>query len=557
MRDIRPALISAGLATLLVAAGWIWRPAPIVACNSILVASSNEKFATLKALASQYSSQHPGPDGCVPVRIEKVASGDAEARLKSGWSGSDRPEVWAPASTTWVSLLRAQLGPKQDLLPETYSPSIATSPLVIGMPQPMAEALGWPNSQPSWRDLLLLSLDQNGWGRFGHAAWGQFSLGQTDPNVSTSGLHALIAIYYAATGKSANLIPSDVSGSQALEFVREVETSVAHYSDTAENFLRTLKAADDVSSARALESISAVTLEEQELRQYNQGQIGESQPTTPPRVPLYAIYPKDGTLVADHPFVVLNALRPAKVALAHNFLTWLLLKDQQQAFANSGFRVQGITTAPGVGILPGQPNLDLQSPLPAILLQIQQSWQQLRKRARILIVVDATTPSVRDQLARAIGQLATDDEVGVWVVGPEEKSDPYKQLHPIAAVGDPSELEAAVRSIPPEHGSPPLLAAIDAAYRFLKANSDPHRVDAVLVVAGGKNDPSRGPELITLLSQVRFDSQGSATRVFAVSTSVADDATMSRVAEASGGVAYLAHDDVAVSTALKRLVADF
>jgi Ca-activated chloride channel homolog len=556
LRDRRPALISAGLAALLLVAGWVWRPSPVVPCTSILVASSNEKYATLVSLANQYSSLHQGPVGCAAVRIEKVASGDAERRLVAGWSGPDRPEVWSPASSTWVVLTRAQLGANQDLLPVTYS-SIAYSPLVIGMPQPMAEALGWPNSQPSWRDLLSLSLDPSGWGRFGHADWGKFSLAQTNPNISTSGLHSLIAIYYAATGKSANLVASDVSGSQAVEFVREVEASAAHYSDTAENFLRTLKAADDEGSARALGYISAFTLEEQELRQYNRGQIGESQPAAPPRVQLEAIYPRDGTLVANHPFVVLNGIGSAKTGLARDFLAWLLLKDQQQAFANAGFRVQGTSTAPGGGILPDQPNAELQPPLPAILVQIQKSWQQLRKRARILIVVDATTPLVRDGLAKAIGQLAPDDEVGVWVVGPDEKQQPYKALRPISAVGnDPSQLEAAVRAIPREQGNPPLLGGIEAAFNYLMANSDPHRVDAVLVVAGGKNDSSRGPDLVTLLREVRFDPQGSATRVFGVSTSADDDATMSRVAEASGGVAYT-HNVVAVSTALQRLVADF
>jgi Ca-activated chloride channel homolog len=553
LRDRRPALISAGLAALLLLAGWVWRPAA-AACTSIIVASSNEKASTLKGLARQFSDLPRPPGECVSVQVNKVASGAAESRLLAGWTGPDRPDVWSPAASTWVELLRDQLGVKQNLLPVAYA-SLAESPLVIGMPQPMAEALGWPGVQPSWPDLLLLSQDSRGWGRYGHPEWGRFSLGQTDPRVSTSGLHALIATYYAATGRAGDLAAADVTGSQGSQFVQAIEAGVAHYSDTAENFLLNLKAADDAGTPFGY--ISAVTLEEQELWQYNQGQIGDAL-APPPRVKLKAIYPQDGTLMADHPYLVLNGISPGKARLAGDFLAWLQLTPQQQVLANAGFRVQDSQSNVAGVALAGQPARELRSPAARVVSLIQQSWSTVRKRARVLIVMDATIPSVRARVVSAIGQLAANDEVGVWAVGPDEKSQPYKEARGIGPIGnDPSQLKAAMSGITPERGNPPLLAGIEAAFNRLKANPDPSRVNAVLVVAGGRNDGSRGPDLVSLLGEVRSDPQGSTIRVFGVSTSAEDDSSMNRIAQASGGVAYTAHKGDDVANALQRLVADF
>ena len=253
-----------------------------------------------------------------------------------------------------------------------------------------------------------------------------------------------------------------------------------------------------------------------------------------------------------------NASGPGKARLAKDFFAWVKLTPQQRQLANSGFRVKDSTlNLPGVS-LPGQPARALVSPAAAVISLIQNSWSLLRKRARVLIVVDATVPAVRKQIASAIGLLAADDQVGVWAIGPRETKEPYVEIAPIAAAGaDTSQLKAAVAGIGPEQGSVPLLAGIETAYRYMKANPDPRRVDAVLVVAGGRNDDARGPGLVTLLGEVRSDPRQAVTRVFGVSTSANDDETITRIAQASGGVASTAHDPNAVAHVLDLLVAAF
>ena len=41
--------------------------------------------------------------------------------------------------------------------------SFMLTPLVIAMPQPMAEALGWPDKPLGFADILALSQDPEGW----------------------------------------------------------------------------------------------------------------------------------------------------------------------------------------------------------------------------------------------------------------------------------------------------------------------------------------------------------------------------------------------------------
>src|SRR2546428_13546940 len=62
----------------------------------------------------------------------------------------------------------------------------------------------------------------------------------------------------------------------------------------------------------------------------------------PPTVPLVAIYPREGTLAADHPYAVLNApwVTAAKRQAAEAFLRFLERPDTQARFQAPGFRNQ-------------------------------------------------------------------------------------------------------------------------------------------------------------------------------------------------------------------------
>ena len=145
--------------------------------------------------------------------------------------------------------------------------SFMNTPLVIAMPRPMAEALGWPDQPIGWSDILALSRSANGWADEGHPEWGRFRLGKTNPNYSTSGLHALIAQTYAATGKTAGLSSEDLQNPTVQQYGRDIESSVVHYGDITMTFLNNWFRTDR--RGTALNYASAVAVEEKSLIDYN------------------------------------------------------------------------------------------------------------------------------------------------------------------------------------------------------------------------------------------------------------------------------------------------
>ena len=81
-----------------------------------------------------------------------------------------------------------------------------------------------------------------------------------------------------------------------------------HYGDTTLTFLNNLYRAD--ARGTALTYASAVAVEEKSVIDYNTGNpdgiLDPGEEPRPPRVPLVAIYPKEGTLFSDSPFFVLE-----------------------------------------------------------------------------------------------------------------------------------------------------------------------------------------------------------------------------------------------------------
>src|SRR5438093_4712586 len=222
--------------------------------------------------------------------------------------------------------------------------------------------------------------------------------------------------------------------------------------------------AANVSDASALSYISALAMEEQEVYHYNWGGHNDS---VSPRIYLAAIYPNSGTLVADHPYVPLP-MGDGKARIATEFLKWLQEDSQQERFGVAGFRnhrgIAGERLAHTPGILAAQPISYLVPPSPRVISAIQESWPEVRKPARVLILLTLTDKSQRAAIAASVAELSRRDQVAIWTVEPGRSS---------PTVGITS-LESARRAIDDAIGSArvvsgrlPLYLNIQGAYRFL------------------------------------------------------------------------------------------
>ena len=551
-------------------------------CIPVVVAASQEKSAILTVIASEYELGRPDVDGrCVDIQIYRVASGEAEAALVRGWDEiSERapePDVWSPAATTWLRLLEFDRGAENlaRIVPASTS-SILQSPHVIAMPKPLAEALGWPAKEIGWADIFSLAQDQQGWASKGHSEWGKYKLGKTSPLTSTSGLHALIAAYYASGGKVASFAPE----AQTLSLMRAVENSVVHYGDSVAAFLRDLFECDSRGQGHAEQCVSAIAVEEKQVFDYNRGNPESIFPEPRgrvPNVPLVAIYPREGTLVADHPWVVLTG-DDRKQRAAAEFLEYLRSPQVQARFQDAGFRnydgVAGSAISGAKELDPGKPTSFIPPPNPAVLNQIQDSWKAIRKSARVLLVVDVgasmgerapdTSRSkldvAKEAASAALDEFAPDDKVGLWVFSSASGADPaYREILAPAPIREQRALlKHEIDALRPEGPRKALFATLEAAVASMRARYEFGRINAIVLLTDGANDDPSNSDLVGLKRTLASQPDDSFVRVFTVAFgSKADRATLEEIALQARGAAYSDRDKRAMNKILIAVVSNF
>lgn len=556
-------------------------------CTPLRVAASVEKAALLGDIANAYNSTTRTYNGgrCADVTIAPIASGPAMQALASGWDpqrdGGPAPQVWSPASSVWVALLRQQAvaNDKAIALPEGKLPSIVQTPLVLAMPKPMAQALGWPDKPIGWREVLDLTRNPQGWGAVGHPEWGKFRLGKTNPHISTAGLSATIATYFAATGRSSDLTTADLSDPKVLDFVKGVESGVVHYGDTTLTFLANLLDAD--AHGQGLSYISAVTVEEKSLYDYNTGNPSGDPATAgkgrKPQVPLVAVYPKEGTLLSDSPYVELGGMTDDQKAGAEDFLAYLHEPAQQKRFTDAGFRTYdgkaGAAVSTAYGMLPDAKYTIINAPPAPVSAKALSTWDTQRKRARVLLVLDVSgsmadlTNSGQSKLdlakqaaKQAIGMFAPDDQVGLWTFSTEQTAGgtPYTVQVPIGPVSQVGgQLRSVIDSLHAEGGTA-LYATTRAAEQAMLAQNDPTRINAVVLLTDGQNEYPKDNDLSGLLHDLDASRLENSVRVFTIAYGdQADLDTLKKIATASRAAAYDARQPSTITNVLTNVISNF
>ncbi len=505
-------------------------PAPSNAVKVSFVYSP-EKEPLLAPLIKQFNASSQKVDGR-PVFVDARPgnSGDVETDVARG---KLKPVVWSPASSLWGRLLNFEAD--QPLAPRSNE-SIVRSPLVIAMWEPMARALGWPRKPIGFADLVRLARSGAGWGDFGHPEWGPFKLVHTNPDFSTSGLEAVVAEYYAATGRTKGLTERDVTAPGARRTVRDLERSIVHYGDN------TLFVADQM-RARGPGYASAVAMEEVTLLAFNAKR--GSQPR------LVAIYPEEGTFYSDNPFIVLDAdwVTPQQQRAAELLQRFLSEQITPAVAAASGFRPAGDAqpVAPVVaanGVDPSQPSKLLGLPEPRVLARIKENWRADRKPANVLLVVDTSGSMEEDgRLASAkqgvktfLDQVGPNDRIGLTAFSDEIQ--PLLSVAPFPANRKP--LEDAVANLIASGGTAVYDATSSAfaAVRQLGGGGD--RINAVVLLTDGADTDSK-QELDQVLAQLDQGDSENRVRVFTIAYSVESEQAenaLKHIAAASGGKYY-------------------
>jgi Ca-activated chloride channel family protein len=593
-RRRRPTALLAAACILLVLAlgigGFVFfvnQPAQSLACRGgslpLQVVISPDQAGVVTQAAAEYERRRPTVDDrCVDVQVRGTDSAEAAAALSGGWDEATQgptPDVWVPASSAWaLQVALRQQATKQDVLIPLEYPKLATTPMVMAMPKPMAETLGWPRSTLGWKDLLGAVVNQEGWKAFGHPEWGAFKLGKTDPNLSTPGLEALIAAVFAATGQTSELsVETLVKEEDKLrQLILGLERAPGQDADTPATFLANLQQADQ--AGQALNFVSAVPLDEKSVWDYNRGNasgLEDGAERAKPDVPLVAIYPKEGTLEADHPWVVLRApwVNDAKRRAAAEFLDYLRSEPIQERFQAAGFRTSEGRPGPQLsqanGLLPDQPSRVLAPPAPKVVAAALESWNAARKRSNVLAVYDVSgsmkeeVPGtggrtkmdiVKEAAGQALALFAPETNLGTWVfstnlVGNQDWAEsvpigPTNARLPDGKIRRQVLAEALAR-LQATNGDTGLYDTTLAAFRAVQRSYAPQRINIVVLLTDGINDdPSGGIDRAELLRRLKAEQDKERpVRVITIAYGAnADAASLKMIADATGGLAFVSRD---------------
>jgi Ca-activated chloride channel family protein len=494
----------------------------------------------VEAVTADYNkSPHETRDG-KPYVIQAVALGSGEM-MDDIISGRRKPDAVSPDSAAFLALLNARWRTTSGRDLVGNADDLVVSPLVIAMWKPLAEALGWPGKAVGWSDISALAHDPAGWGSRGHPQWGPFRFCHTGCAVSDSGLAALLATIDAAAGKSAGLTVADVNAAKTGDFLENIEGSVVHYgSSTAFVGQRMF--------AHGPGFLSAAVLDESQV-------IGSYRQSPAPILPVVAIYPQEGTFLADHPAGLVDApwVTPAHAAAAKDYLQFLREKPQQERALACGFRPGSSVVALGApidadhGVDPKQPQTTLEIPPVAVMDAALALWKQRKKKADVTLVID-TSGSMSDN--NKIGFAREGANVLLAALGDAD----HFSLYPFSTTGQWAEHDVAladqrakvISSIGGLYadGDTALYDAIDLAWQDLHDRDGTgagagKRIAAVVVLTDGEDTDSR-LNLETLLQHIGGDREHDPVRIFTIAYGAdAGQEPLKKIAEATNGRFYV------------------
>ncbi|GAB2828274.1 substrate-binding and VWA domain-containing protein [Actinocorallia aurea] len=539
-------------------------------CLPLEVSSSTEKSALLTALAEKYNAagrKIGKGKTCARVHVTPFSSGLAKTALEKGWSAETaqdkaEPQIWMPSSSVWLSLLKAA---EAKTYGDVASVSVARSPMVIAGPGARGSALA-KLASPGWGDILSTA------GEVLPGA-GAFRFVKDNPTASTSGLLATIATYYSTVDHSGILLEGDVTKTEANSLMRRIEANVDHYGEDLVELMAEL-------SRHPTDSrIDAVVTQEAMVSQANRGQFPDSEAIGKnPDTRLTAVYPREGTLECDHPFIILPTAGPEQRAAAADFLAFLKEPAQQDSFAEFGFRSFDGSVAPAILKEVGAPDTartvsNLQMPEAKVVNAVLDRWKALHKRANIIFLMDASGSMVQHRIdggtrfdvavdaatkAPGVTFFTADDRVALWSFSSGDGLKDYRQEIPLSAF-DQKEWEIGLGGIKAV-GDTPLYTAVGAAVGHLRRNYDEERVNAVIVLTDGVNDDEKNDDIHDLLTELTASDRPQ-VKVFGIAFAKNKDsaedkkriADLKSIAAATGGTAEEAPDAATVKEVLLRM----
>jgi hypothetical protein len=481
------------------------------------IAATPEIAPVLTDIADGWMSTDPKVAGqCVNATVEAVPSPTIASRLtvyagkgidiaaaaEPTPAADSLPAVWVPDSMAWVARVQTIDGAAFAGRPE----SIASSPVVLAMPEAAARAVGWPDNA-----LPLTTLKAQ-------LASGAIKLGIAEPRRETAGLVA--AMILADT-----LATSDDDLPSLLTTLR----GVVKTSSTGE-LLRTFSSA-----------MTAGTASEQAVLAFD----ATNPPTKIAPVTLTPVTP-----VLDYPYAIRSGASDVVAQAAALFRDVLAQPAATAKLAAKGFRTPDGQVGPSFPTTAKNQNPQTVVAVtdPARIRRALDLWTAAYSPARAMLVLDLTSsmalPAGSGTRAQAmvaaarqsLDLLGTGSQAGLWTFANGNQSVlPIDDLS--ADQRDAFDRRLSDLSLAGSNQAG-LYAAVLAAYKAVQDGYDPNRPNVVIVLtdAGDSNTSDRALAQFSQALQILADPTRPIRVVLVgIGTDAAGAANLGAIAQVVGG----------------------
>jgi Ca-activated chloride channel homolog len=476
----------------------------------LTVAAATEIAPAINQTAQRWVKDGANVNGtCVAVAVQAmnpatVASAVAREHkvtltgLPAAPAGVTVPDVWVADSSTWLLRLKSEA---PGFTPTDLKP-LAQSPIVVAMPAPVAQGIGWPAKKFGWKDLLGLLTTNT-----------QLRTGIIDPIRDATGLSGLLALGQAAgAGNQAQALK--VGALRAL-----AQGSSALRDDLLQKFPQSTDPNDIATS------LGAAPLSEADVVSYDAGR---------PPVPLVGLYMEPSPPPLDYPFAVMPEIDINKSTAAEALRGQLQTSAFKDALATAGLRAPDGSVGSGFAKPEGAPAASpavsssanssgsAASGLDASTLsQALGSWAAITLPGRVLAVFDVSgsmaepvptaggaTRAKVTQGAATQGLALFDDKwaVGTWLFSTDmDGTKPYKEIVPISPLATKrTDLQNAIAKIvPKKNGDTGLYDTVLAAYKNVENSWQRGKINSVILFTDGKNENPEGITQASLISQLK------------------------------------------------------
>ena len=452
----------------------------------ILLSSSNAKQTFIDKAVDDFNKLRIEVGGkAVVVKVEHVNSGDSWNEIKEGRS---KPDLWSPGDESWIRIANDTWKGMHSKPLFDKSEPLVNVPLCIAMWEPMAQALGYPKPI-GWNDIAKISADPQGWGRYGHPEWGPFKWGHAHVDAN-SGFLTVVSEVYATTGKTKGLTVDDLKKKEVLAAVTQMEQSVAHYGLSSvwiDNFMR----------EKGPAYLSAAV-------QYENAIVEGNKKTQNKPFRVIAIYPKEGTVLNQHPIAVAQGdwMNDDRKAAAQKFIDYLLKPETQTLAMSLGLRpiskavriAEPFTAEWGVQAdLPAIPTYEV--PNEDILRRVTDLWLDAKKPASVMMLIDMSGSMSGEPMEKAkegavgfIERMHARDELEIRTFNNNIVT--LLPTAPVATAGE--EAKTKVRGLFANGGTHLYEVLRDATLAWNdKKKKNPNRHYGIVILTDGQDEGSR------------------------------------------------------------------